>query len=185
MKIILSKFEINFWIPLIGCQCFDFVHPKVWYLHPNWCTRLNFVHPESRSVCPGRNDVLWMQCWSADSMKSLWFPCSGAESVFFSNRLLSGARKWLPVCARQGSFCTDKTSVKWGNNTYWKQLPWVACSLWRTNKVFSGDQWGGDRSQDDGGGCWCETWNIATSCKGQWVACDIVVCICWYSRCLH
>ena len=56
-----AKFEINFQNPLIGCQCFDFVYPKARSVHPNWRTRLNFVCPESRSVCPGCNDVLWIR----------------------------------------------------------------------------------------------------------------------------
>ena len=58
-----AKFEINFRNPLIGCQCFDFVCPKARSVHPNWHTRSNFVHPESRSVRPGCNDVLWIQRW--------------------------------------------------------------------------------------------------------------------------
>ena len=58
-----AKFEINFRNPLIGCQCFDFVCPKARSVHPNWCTRSNFVRPESRSVRPGRNDMLWIQRW--------------------------------------------------------------------------------------------------------------------------
>ena len=58
-----AKFEINFRNPLIGCQCFDFVCPKARSVHPNWCTRSNFVRPESRSVRPGCNDMLWIQRW--------------------------------------------------------------------------------------------------------------------------
>ena len=57
-----AKFEINFRNPLIGCQCFDFVCPKARPVRPNWRTRSNFVRPESRSVHPGRNDALWIQC---------------------------------------------------------------------------------------------------------------------------
>ena len=58
-----AKFEINFWNPLIGCQCFDFVYPKPRSVRPNWRTHSNFVRPESWSVRPACNDALWIQRW--------------------------------------------------------------------------------------------------------------------------
>ena len=65
-----TKFESNFRNPLIGCQCFNFVHPKAPSAHPNWRTHSNSVRPESQSVRPGRNDVLWIQCWKLLSWKT-------------------------------------------------------------------------------------------------------------------
>ena len=76
--ILFAKFGINFRNPLIGCQCFDFFYPKARSVHPNWRTRSNFVRPESRSVCPARNDVLWIQCWKC------WKLINNPYKMFFS-----------------------------------------------------------------------------------------------------
>ena len=46
-----ANLKQNFLNP-IGRQCFDFVRPKSWSVRPNWCTRSNFVRPESLSLCP-------------------------------------------------------------------------------------------------------------------------------------